>query len=65
MGHNLRHEHDPWPFLDYARTRLGAEQFDELHRDYSTPRKFTTAELKELLHAIRDRRDDYELSPAP
>lgn len=61
MGHNLRHEHDPWPFLDYARTQLGAEQFDVMHRDYSTPHKYTTAELRELLALIKDRREPYEL----
>lgn len=65
MGHNLRHEHDPWPFLNYARTQLGAEQFDAMHLDYSTPRKWTTADLEDLLHAIRDRRDGYDLPEEP
>lgn len=62
MGHNLRHEFDPWPFLNYARTQLGAEEFDKLHRDYSTPNKWSTAGLEEMLHAMRDRRDGYELA---
>lgn len=49
MGHNMRHEHDPYPFLEYARERLGQQGYDDLHLRYSQPSKFTTTELLDLV----------------
>lgn len=48
-SHNMRHEFDPYPFLEYARERLGQQGYDDLHLRYTQPRKFTTAELLELV----------------
>ena len=46
---NLRHEYDPYPFMNYYLRRFGQDKLDQLHRDYSTIRKFSNPELQELI----------------
>lgn len=48
-GCNMRHEHDPYPFLEWTREKLGTSGYDALHLRYSQPVKFTTPELLELV----------------
>ena len=49
---NFRHEYDPYPLTRYFLKRFGQEKYDDLHRRHVTPRKYTTAELEELLEAL-------------
>lgn len=54
-GCNLRHEHDPYPFFDWYQKKHGKAAFDRLHRDYSTVKKYSNADLAHLLDAWRER----------
>lgn len=46
---NFKHEYDPYPLTEWARAVLSEEGYKQLHRDYLAPRKFSDAELKELM----------------
>lgn len=56
-SHNMRHEYDPYPFLELVRERLGEQRLQELHRRYTQPRKFTTYELLELVVYFTEKLD--------
>ncbi len=42
---NMRHEYDPFPLTSYFIEKYGMKEYDSLHRQYSTPRKFKDFEL--------------------
>lgn len=48
-GCNLRHEHDPYPYNSWFIRKFGQGEWDELHREYATPRKFKNHELAEMI----------------
>ena len=50
---NLRDSYDTYHYRRWYREKFGTEKFDELHRKFSTMRKFKNYELKELLDEIK------------
>ena len=51
--HNLMHEHDAWPFYSWFIHKFGREKFEQMHVAYNTPRKFTDAELEDMIETFR------------
>ena len=47
-GCNLRHEHDAYPFTKWFLKKFGQRAWDDLHRKYSTIKKFTNQDLEAL-----------------
>jgi len=54
-GCNLSHEHDPLPLVRYAEKIHGKEKIDALHRTYRTTRKFSDADLRELIDKYKEK----------
>ena len=52
-GCNFRHEMDWMPLELYYREKRGDEAFDRLYRKYRTPKKYSNAELNEMLEHYR------------
>jgi len=50
---NFRHERDSYPFNNWYIMKFGKDKWDELHRRYSTPRKYKDFELIDLLEYIK------------
>jgi len=53
VGCNFLHEQDPYPYYKYVIGRIGQKRFDLLHMRYSTPAKFTVADIEMLLNKYR------------
>lgn len=49
---NLRHEYDPYTFTTYFLNKFGQDAYDQLHRQYVTPRKFKDFQLQELYEEL-------------
>jgi hypothetical protein len=47
-GCNLRHEHDPYPFMNYARKMLGDSLLDKMHNIHMHPIKLKEYDLREI-----------------
>jgi hypothetical protein len=54
-GHNLRHEHDFYPFEQYFVNKYGREAVDSLHRLWITPIRLSRADLEDLVTYWRGR----------
>ena len=51
---NLKHEYDPYPYTEWYRNKFGQDKYDQLHRRYKTVRKFTNADLQDLILTIKE-----------
>lgn len=49
---NRLHEYDPFPLSEYFIKKFGMEEYEKLHMEYVTPRKFKDFELAELYQEL-------------
>jgi len=47
-GCNLRHEYDPYPFIEYASFRNGRQTMTKVHSAFVLPTKYTTSEILDI-----------------
>lgn len=59
LKENMRHEFDPYPFLEYARKKLGEKEYHNLHRLHSTPSHFKNHHLQEMLNELSKELEKY------
>lgn len=52
-------EYDPFPFAEWFRRNHGTTSYNKIHRKFSTPRKFSTIELKNLCSSMKKTLDRY------
>lgn len=57
-GHNLRHEHDPYPFTKYFIDLHGHEWVDKLHALWNQPVKFKDYQLIEIAKYFSGKADE-------
>lgn len=57
---NMRHEYDPWMMFSKVIEIVGRDVFDALYCRHRSPRKFTTAEIREIGKYYRDRYTEIE-----
>lgn len=51
---NNSHEYDPYPMTSWFIKKFGEKAYDDLHREYSTPRKFKDYDLEELIERYKE-----------
>ena len=51
---NYAHEMDPYPYINWYIKKFGQEKYDALRFRFKTPRKFSEAELEEMLEHIKE-----------
>lgn len=54
-GCNYRHEFDFYPYQNWFVKKYGQEVYDELYREYRTPRKFRNSDLIELIELYEEK----------
>jgi len=50
---NFRHEFDPFEYTNWYIKKYGKKAYEELHRRFKTPVRYTTAELNELYERLK------------
>lgn len=57
-SHNLRHEHDPYPYFTWFQAKYGKRKFDSLHKKFAQVKKYTNKELKSLIEYYQKKSDN-------
>jgi hypothetical protein len=48
-GCNYKHEFDPYPFQEWYRNKFGEKAYNELHRKFNTPVKYSDSDLVSMI----------------
>ena len=54
-GCNFSHEHDSYPFTNWYIKKFSYDKWEELHRRYKKPKKYTTPQLEDLYVEIKNK----------
>jgi hypothetical protein len=58
-GCNNKHEYDAYPFTRYFIERYGLEAYDMLHLKHQTSKKFSDADLNEMIKYYEGVNDEH------